>query len=100
MNTQDLLMMVPNWWRWLLSQWLKELKEDWYDIDKITYIKEKYWAMDIEWPRNWIFSELNSASRYFCEECWAAWRTRYDLWWYKTLCDEHYNSEISQKKIP
>ena len=82
--------MVPNWWKELLRYWLEDLKEDWYDIDKITYIKEKYWTMRIEWPHNDIISDIETASWYFCETCGSAGRLRTDLWWHRTLCDKHY----------
>lgn len=92
MERKDLLNLVPDWWKPLLRYWLEELKEDWYDINNITYIKEKYWAMSIEC--NWwndIISDIETASRYTCETCWKAGRIRYNLGWYKCLCDDHYS---------
>jgi hypothetical protein len=92
MIIEDLLEMVPNWWKPLLEEWLNRLVEEWYNINNITYIKEKYWMLRIEaTPWHDILSEIENTSWWICDECWAIWRTRYDIFWYRTLCDKHYN---------
>jgi hypothetical protein len=88
---KQLINMVADWWKDLLSVWLDMLIEEWYDIKYITYIKEKYWTLRIEWPYSQIIQDIEVASQFICEECGAIWKTRFDLWWYRTLCNKHYN---------
>ena len=95
---------APEWWHKLLRTGLYLLKKDGYDIDKITYIKEKYGTMSVECSgRHDIISDMETASSFFCQECGQIWYTRFDLWWFQTLCDFHYeqkkheNSSIEQR---
>lgn len=91
MDKETIIETTPNWWKELITQWIEELTTEWFDINNINYIKEKYWRLRIESIlHNDILSELEVASWYICEVCWNSWRTRYDLPWYKTLCDKHY----------
>lgn len=93
MKRQELLRLTPKWWRKLLKMWLEELENEEYDINNITYIKEKYGMMRIEANiYNDIFSSLEAASWYICEKCGKIGRTRYDLYWYRTLCNKCRNN--------
>lgn len=88
---EDLQKFSPGWNK-LIEQWYYSIEEEDREkvLNKISYIKEKFWAISIEWANDCFFDELETSSRYCCSKCWNPWRTRYDLNWYQTLCNEHY----------
>lgn len=90
MKKEDLIDLCPSGWVELLKQWFIELEEDWFNINNISYLKEKYWQLRFEWKYHKVLDYLETASSYICQECWSVWRTRYDLGWYKTLCNDCY----------
>ena len=87
------------WWWELIQKWFENLYEDnpKYDISTIC-CKEKYWTLRFEFCLyEDILHQIETASQYICETCWKIWKTRFDLCWYRTLCDEHYNELINKK---
>lgn len=90
------------WWHRLVERMLEEIevevKYEWIENFKITYMKEKYWSLRVEyewWNKkvDEIISKYEVASYEICQECWKKWRLRSDLWWISTLCDKHYNEK-------
>lgn len=98
-RVDDMKTQVWDWWSELLQKWFENLYDELpkYDISTI-WCKEKYGVLRFEFcAYNDILQEIETASQYICETCWKVWKTRFDLNWYRTLCDEHYNL-ITNKK--
>lgn len=86
------------WWKDLLEDLFedidKHIKEQWIEWFRITYIKEKYWwlRLEYEWSDEYIFETIcyyESTSHNICQVCSRYWKWR---WWYwiKTLCNSCY----------
>lgn len=63
---------------------------------EIIYLKEKYWTFNISvmWlaPNDFLIecNRLEKESETICEVCGRNGKTRYNTWWYKTLCLYHH----------
>lgn len=89
MNKEQILNSIPNWWKELVRMWIEEIELERLNVDEvISYVKEKYWMICFEWRSNDIIRWIEAASAYICQECWNVWRIRYELPWYKCLCNK------------
>lgn len=102
MEKNDIINWVPEGWRELTRYWLEEYIEEWWKLENITYVKEKYWRLVFEYYWEWrILEDISIASWYTCIVCGKAWRIRYSLPWYTCYCDDHYSlakNKLTQKK--
>ena len=70
---------------------------------RITSVKEKYGTLRYyvssapEWYYD-LISYYGERSGETCEECGLKGEVRYDLGWYLTLCDEHYEATKNKNK--
>lgn len=92
---------IGDGWKPLVTELIKDLKElKWNGT--ILQIKEKFGGLRfyIGEGSELIFNRINKAesdSYKICEECGVQGKLRQDLPWIKTLCEEHYNDEISRR---
>ena len=93
MKRQDIIDRVPEWWKYMVETWLMDLDD--FEIEDlyISCIKEKYWRLRFEYSWECVeLEELETVSWYICDTCWQSGRVRYDLWWYRCLCEKHYKN--------
>lgn len=80
------------WYFDSIENYIKEKHIEWF---KITYLKEKYGWLRVEWQ--WwddilfdVCCALENDSEKICHVCWAKGKIRYDLFWFECLCFKHY----------
>jgi len=75
------------------------------DLDEIFYMKEKYWYLDLttnfsipnyEELQDIIIKAYEKSSE-TCQICWKDWKIRWELSWFKALCDKHFIKEAKKE---